>query len=136
MNIKTTEQRLLDLEDRVARLETTQTPVSPGNNTQITQKKFSAKEFLMNQELKSEIQKTLALGYYLEHTEGLSSFNVNDLVSVFQSAKEKRPKNMNDAVNKNVARGLLMEAGEKRDGMKAWVLTRSGEQYIETNFLK
>ena len=90
----------------------------------------------MKNELKSEAQKTLALGYYLEHVEGVSSFNIDDLVSVLQAAKEKRPKNINDMVNKNIGRGLFMEAAEKKDSKKAWVLTFTGEKYVEKELIK
>lgn len=130
MTTKTIEQRLLELEARMAKLEAGN-QVSPSGRDISRQKKVSAKEFLMTKELKTDMQKTLVLGYYLEHVEGMASFNVEDLMSVFQAAKEKRPKNMNDVVNKNVARGLLMEAPEKKDSKKAWVLTSTGEKHVE-----
>jgi hypothetical protein len=38
---------------------------------------------------------------------------------------------MNDAVNKNIARGFLMEAAGKKDAKKAWCLTSTGEKYLE-----
>lgn len=94
-------------------------------------KKQSAKEFLISKGVSVETQKVLALGYFLERTEKLSSFNVPDLEAVFRAAREKLPKNMNDAVNKNVARGFLMEAAEKKDAKKAWQLTATGERFVE-----
>lgn len=130
MTTKTIEQRLSELETRVAKLEAG-SQVSSSDRGASPQKKISAKEFLMTKELKTEIQKTLVLGYYLEHVVGMASFNVEDLMSAFQAAKEKRPKNMNDAVNKNVARGLLMEASERKDSKKAWVLTSTGEKHVK-----
>ena len=135
MDNKIIEQRLLELEARVSKLEEGGLSPRAGSAT-TTQKKISAKEFLMKNELKSEAQKTLALGYYLEHVEGVSSFNIDDLVSVLQAAKEKRPKNINDMVNKNIGRGLFMEAAEKKDSKKAWVLTFTGEKYVEKELIK
>jgi len=135
MDNKIIEQRLLELEARVSKLEEGGLSPCAGSAT-TTQKKISAKEFLMKNELKSEAQKTLALGYYLEYVEGVSSFNIDDLVSVLQAAKEKRPKNINDMVNKNIGRGLLMEAAEKKDSKKAWVLTSTGEKYVEKELIK
>jgi len=95
-----------------------------------------AKEFLMTREIKADTQKVLALGYFLEYMEGMESFNVNDLEAVFRAAKEKPPANMNDAVNKNIARGFLMEAAGKKDAKKAWCLTSTGEKYLESKFNK
>lgn len=119
------------LEERVARLEQALLSVHESGTLTPKKKKSSAKEFLMTKELKAETQKVLALGYFLEYMEGMNSFNVNDLEEAFRAAKEKLPKNMNDAVNKNIARGFLMEAADKKDARKAWCLTSTGEKHLE-----
>ena len=131
---KTTEQRILELENRISKIETTisssiSPDIKPINSEKL--KKLSAKEFLINKKLKSETNKTLSLGYYLEYIEDMKSFNVDDLIKIFQLAKEKRPQNVHDTVNKNIIRGFLMEVGEKKDSKKAWVLTTSGENFVE-----
>lgn len=126
---KTIEQRMEELEERVASLE--QVLLLRKSYTTVKMKKISAREFLMTKELKTDTQKALALGYYLEHVEGMPSFNIDDLVVVFQAAKERRPQNMNDMVNKNITRGFLMDATEKKGNKKAWVLTSTGEKYVE-----
>ena len=133
--IQTVKQRLAALEERVARIEAARS--SPRTaHADLGKKKIAAREFLLTKQLKTETQKTLVLGYYLEHVQSVSPFNIEDLVTVFQSAKEKRPQNMNDAVNKNVARGLLMETAEKKGSKKAWVLTSTGEKYVEEELKK
>jgi hypothetical protein len=88
---------------------------------------------LLTKRIKAETQKVLALAYFLEREEGLASFNVPDLETAFRAAREKLPANMNDAVNKNIARGFLMEAKEKKDSKKAWHLTSTGERFVENN---
>lgn len=123
------EQTVRALEVRVATLEKyfeRGTPVvaAPG-------KKESAKEFLLGKNVGSEAQKVLALAYFAERHERLTSFNVPDLETVFRAAREKLPKNLNDTVNKNVARGFLMEADRKKDSKKAWQLTATGERHVE-----
>jgi hypothetical protein len=124
-----TEQRLHDLETRVKALEKHfERPVSP-----VRGKKQSAKEFLLSKNIQAETQKVLALAYFLEREEGLASFNVPDLEAAFRAAREKLPSNMNDLVNKNIARGFLMEAEEKKDSKKAWYLTSTGERFVENN---
>ena len=125
---KTIKERIEELEKRVATLEISLRSAVP---TTSKPKKLSAKEFLMTKVLKTEIQKTLALAYYLERMESMKRFNVADLEIAFRSAKEKKPKNINDAVNKNIAHGLLMEAAEKKETKKAWELTSTGEKYVE-----
>jgi hypothetical protein len=121
------EQLLRSLESRVSALEKHFEAAPPP----ATVKKESAKEFLLKKNIRSETQKVLALAYYAERHGGLTSFNVPDLEAAFRAAREKLPKNMNDAVNKNVARGLLMEADQKKDSKKAWQLTATGERLVE-----
>jgi hypothetical protein len=123
------DQRLGELEARVEALEKR---FQQGDAVGIArEKKQSAKEFLITKSAGPETQKVLAFAYFLEHHEALTPFNVPDLEVVFRAAREKLPKNMNDAVNKNVARGFLMEAREKKDFKKAWQLTATGERFVE-----
>lgn len=121
--------RVENLEARVERLE--RRFESDGTVDAPKIRKMSAKEFLLTKSPKAETQKVVALAYYLERQEGLASFNVPDLETAFRAAREKLPKNMNDAVNKNIARGFLMEAKEKKDSKKTWQLTSTGERFVE-----
>lgn len=98
------------------------------------QKKVSIKEFLLSNNLKDDVQKTLAIGYYLESYEDFSCFNIRDLEDSFKKSREPVPKNLNDKVNKNIKKGHMMEAKEKKDNRKAWVLTNSGETFVDNNF--
>lgn len=129
MNAEEMERILRDHESRLSALErrfdSGALPVA------VVGKKQSAKEFLLTKSLSSETQKVLALAYFAEREDGLTSFNVSDLEAIFRAAREKLPKNMNDAVNKNVARGFIMEAAEKKDSKKAWQLTSTGERFVE-----
>jgi hypothetical protein len=124
-------QRLRDLETRVTALEKR---FDDGPSVSSARgKRQSAKEFLLGKSIKSETQKVLALGYFLEREEGLTSFNVPDLGTAFRAAREKLPANMNDIVNKNIARGFMMQAEEKKDSKKAWYLTSTGERFVEND---
>lgn len=124
------EARINKLEERVAKLEMPSAIVNSPERAQ--GKKMSAKEFLLTKNIGSELQRAVALAFYLERQEGMTSFNVADLENAFRAAREKLPKNLNDAVNKNIARGFLMEAAEKKDSKKAWQLTATGERFVET----
>lgn len=131
----TIEQRFTELEARVAKLEGILSAPDAARRSAVP-KKMSAKEFLLTKTFKSEVEKTLLLAYYLERVGDMPSFNINDVVSIFQAAKEKKPVNPSDAVAKNVARGFLMDASERKDGKKAWTLTSTGEKYVEEDLNK
>jgi hypothetical protein len=64
----------------------------------------------------------------------MTTFNTADLEKGFRAAKEPIPINMNDKVNMCIKNGHMMEAEIKKDNMKAWEITRSGEKYVEENF--
>jgi hypothetical protein len=123
------DRRLRDLESRVEALE--RLFGDEGVIRATRGRKQSAKEFLLTKSIKADTQKVLALAYFLEQEEGLASFNVPDLERAFRAAREKLPTNLNDAVNKNIARGFLMEAKEKKDSKKAWHLTSTGERFVQ-----
>lgn len=95
----------------------------------------SIREFLNTKKPSDDVQKTLAMAYFLEKSRGLTSINVDDISDAFRSAKEPLPGNLNDKVYKAIKRGLLMEAKEKKNSMKAWVLTATGETFVEANFI-
>ena len=116
------EQRIFKLEGLIS------------TKSEAVQKKISIKEFILSKKITDDIQKTLAIGYYLEKYKNFSSFNKNDLEEWFGKSKEDLPKNINDNVNKNIKHGHMMEADEKKEGLKAWVVTITGEGYVENDF--
>jgi len=125
-------EKLEALEARIAKLEHTgATPTESGADRG---KKTSLREFIIAKKPTDDVKKTLAIGYFLEKTESMSSFNISDLEAAFERAKEKKPTNMNDKVNMNIRNGHLEEASEKKDSRKAWYLTNSGEQFVENEF--
>lgn len=120
------------LEDHESRLSNLEALVQA--KPEPLQKKISIKEFLLTKKPSSYAKKVLAIGYYLENYGGFTCFNIRDLEAGFRSAKESLPKNMNDTVNLNISQGYIMEAKEEKDNITAWVLTKTGEDYVESAF--
>lgn len=124
------EARIVTLEERLGAKEKSDT------GTVSTGKKLAVKEFILLKKPSGDVQKTLAIAYYLEKNEGMESFNVEDLAHYFQLAKEPTPQNLNDKINMNIKKGHVMEAREKKENKKAWCLTSTGEKYLENEFKK
>lgn len=125
------EERITQLEQKVASLEKkleSSSNVSEFPNSD-NQKLLSEKEYLLETKPDTTVQKTLYLGNFLEKYKKMSSFTVEDLRDAFRAAREPLPSNINDAINKNMKKGLLMEVKSK-DGKKAWVLTATGEKIV------
>ena len=124
-------KKLEEHDDRISKLEGLLQ-----KKPEVAKKKISIKEFILSKKPKKDVQKTLAIGYYLEKYEGLYSFTAKDLENGFRKAKERAPNNINNKVIKNIDQGLMMDAEDKKDNLKAWVLTNSGEKYVENGFKK
>lgn len=141
---KTTEELLSeilrevkDLSVRVTRIEDGTAPGNDsGNATVRPPKKQSIKEFLIERPPTDDVQRTLAIGYFMETQEALSSFNKDDIERGYRSAKQPPPANINDKVNLSIKNGHIMEAEEKKGNKKAWVVTSTGEQYILNGYKK
>ena len=129
LKINNLEKKIAEVEKRLSRIEDA---ISVGNVQKIKAKNLSIKEFILAKKPKDDSQKILAIAYFLEKYDGLSSFNAKDLVGGFEKAKEKMPANINDRVNKIIGNtGYIMEAREKKDNLKTWTLTNSGERFID-----
>ena len=97
---------------------------------------LSINEFLNTKKLGDDVKRTLAIAYWLDSFEDMESFNSSDLASSFRSAKFKIPLNINDKINMNVKSGRLAEEKKKKNGKKAWYITNSGVQFVETKLNK
>lgn len=132
METKDLERRLVSLEQKVEKLEKSLSVrfVDDSAETSIS-KKISIKEFLLNKKTDNDVESTLAIAYFLEHFENALSFNVDDIKSGYMSAKIAPPGNINDKINMNIRKGHIMDAKERKDAKKAWVVTATGEKFIE-----
>lgn len=126
-------KRLNEFEERLSKLEG-----SYKAEPKVMKKGVSINEFMRTQKTHGDVQKTLAVGYYLEKYEGLISFNAKDLESAFQRLKVPKSKtiNFNYKAIKNIQQGYMTETKEKKDKQKAWIVTKPGEEYVERGFQK
>lgn len=126
-------KRLNEFEERLSKLEGAHKA-----EPKVMEKSVSINEFMRSQETNDDVQKTLAVGYYLEKYDGLTSFNAKDLESAFQRLKVPKSQtiNFNYKAIRNIQQGYMNETKEKKDKQKAWVLTKLGEDYVERGFQK
>ncbi|MFX1504389.1 MAG: hypothetical protein ACFFDH_25745 [Promethearchaeota archaeon] len=102
----------------------------------ITNKEMSIQEYLLSKKLNRDVDKTLAIGYFMEKYKNLKYYNIKDLEKYHKKAKEKMPKNLNFTIYSNVKKGFMMEVDEKKNNLKCWCLTQSGITFCENNFKK
>jgi len=99
-------------------------------------KMISVREFLLEHSPATDVQRTLAVGYFLEKHADMASFNKTDLEKGYRDARESPPSNVNVNVNMCIKHGHMMEADEKKANKTAWVLTRRGEEFVLGGFPK
>lgn len=131
---------LIEIKERLGRMEERLAKLEGPNQKELKsfKKGKSINEFMSSQKLNGDVQRTLAVGYYLEKYEGLSSFNAKDLGDAYRRLKIPKSQNINFnyKVIKNIQQGYMTETKQKKDKQKAWALTNSGEKYVENGFQK
>lgn len=73
----------------------------------------------------------VVFAYWLFKAEKMDSFNVKDIIACYEKVRKTKPKNANQIINTDVASHLFAEASAKKDGYKSWILTRTGEEFVE-----
>ncbi len=126
------------LEARVTRVETGSAGAGGGQKSAArgSAKKLSIKEFLLESPPTTDIQRTLAVGYFLETHAGVTSFTKADLDKGYNDAKEPTPSNMSVNIKHCIKQGHMMEAEEKKSNKTAYVVTRRGEQFVMAGYKK
>jgi len=94
-------------------------------------KKTSLAEFVKSKNPKGHDDKILVFGYFVEKYEKSSSFNVDDIKRCYQQAKIPPTKNIPSYTALLIKEGYIMDAAEKKDNKKAWILTNSGVEFVE-----
>jgi hypothetical protein len=87
-------------------------------------------EFLALRRIDSHPDRVVAIAYYHYHRFDGQGVTTKDLLDGYVRARAKRPQNYPDVIASCVRKGYLVE-GSRRDGMKTWVITRTGETHVE-----
>lgn len=93
-------------------------------------KGLSPAQFFKKINPRTDVDRMLAAGYYLEISKNYENFTALEAKQIIKEAKRIPPKNANDAINQNIKKGLVMSAGDK-DGKMAFVLTSDGEEFLD-----
>jgi hypothetical protein len=66
----------------------------------------------------------------------MASFTRPDLEKGYSDAKETPPSNIGVNIRHCIKQGHMMEADEKKNNKTAYVVTRSGEQFVASGYKK
>jgi hypothetical protein len=90
-------------------------------------------EFLAVKRPETHPDRVVAIAYHAYHARDGAGVTTGDLAEAYARARLQRPQNFPDVIATCVRSGRLVE-GERRDGAKTWVVTRTGEGYVEEGF--
>jgi hypothetical protein len=108
-----------------------ETIVKPTLTVKISDKATSVREFILQLESRKHTDLALAFGYYLEKYSSQPAFAPADINNLYYEAKLDTS-NTSQMIIQNIKRGYMMEAKKPDNGgKKQYVLTNSGEKYIE-----
>ncbi|MEW6408393.1 MAG: hypothetical protein AB1465_06940 [Patescibacteria group bacterium] len=130
---KDIETRVTDLENRLTELEK---ELHADNSSPKTEKKRSQSlnEFLLEKNPTTAIDSVLVIAVYHERFSGANSFSATEILDLIRKAKQKKPKNINDLINKTIGKGYFEEDKAGEDGKKRWYVTSSGVALVDKNF--
>jgi len=92
-------------------------------------KPMSPNQFFKKAAVKSDVGRVLLAAYYLEKLRNSESVTATDVKNLIKEGKVPPPKNVNEAINQNIRKGLVMSAGNK-DNRMAYVVTSDGEDEV------
>ena len=87
-------------------------------------------ELLASRNLDSHPARVTAIAYFYFHHAGGAGITARDVIEAYTRARLRRPQNIPDVIATCVRRGHLVDKGRK-DGLKAWVITKTGDQFME-----
>lgn len=124
--------RIKNIEQRLAVLESATRPSTAIRSGK--EKTISPKEFLLARQPDTDVATTFFLGCFAEYETAMESFSADDIKQLYRTSRVQVPTNVNATIDKNVAKGLFIEA-EKKNGKKAWSISLSGEELYKKNSL-
>ena len=91
-----------------------------------TREEISPKDFLLQKQPRSEVDRVTCIAYYLMHYRGMHHFKTTDVNKLNTEAAQIKLSNASSTVNNAMRRGLLVTATR---GTKQ--LSAQGEKYVE-----
>lgn len=88
-------------------------------------------EFLALAQPGSQPETAVCVAYYMWHSGDRGGMTVEELMAAYAQRRAKRPRNVSDALAKAARKGHIVDAPDRKNGKKAWVITQAGEAYVE-----
>ncbi|MBN1431759.1 MAG: hypothetical protein JW931_03205 [Methanomicrobiaceae archaeon] len=87
--------------------------------------------FLKGKGFNTDLERVLGVAFYIDQMEGNNYFTSKEIGEKFSEARLSKPKNINDAINRNISKGLMWESDEKKNGLKSFYITNDGIEFCQ-----
>jgi len=88
-------------------------------------------EFLALTEPASHPETAVCVAYYMWRSGDPGGMTLEELLTAYAQRRAKKPRNASDVLARAARKGHLIEASERKNGKKAWVITQAGEAYVD-----
>lgn len=93
----------------------------------VNQQKYeSLGSMLKEKSFSSDVERVLGAAYFITQPENTANFTAKEIEAAFREARANKLSNVNASINRNISKGLLCEADEKKDGLKSFYITQDG----------
>jgi len=88
-------------------------------------------EFLAGAAPRNHVETVVLVAYHMCRSGDPAGMTIDELVAAYAQARLKKPSNPSDTLAKAIRKGYLIDAPQRKDGKKAWVITQTGDSFVE-----
>lgn len=103
----------------------------PASSTPTPPLTMQLNEFLASKKLDSHPDRIVAIACY-QYRKGDGNVTTKDVLDAYARARIKKPQNVHDVISTCIRRGYLVDT-DRKEGVRAWLITPSGEAYVDTD---
>ncbi len=95
---------------------------------------IAVNEMLANSKVSSHPDRVLTIAYY-RFRKNKDGITTRDVLDAYGRSRLRKPQNIHDVIATCIRRGHLID-GDNVDNSRSWLITPSGESYVETELLQ
>ncbi len=88
-------------------------------------------DFIRKYGFRSFTDVVLGLAYFFLHSQGKNSFTVSEMREAYRITRRPEPANFNNLLDNLADKRLVKLLSQKKEGIKGWVISPKGEEYVE-----
>ncbi len=88
-------------------------------------------EFFQQAAPDTHVARFVCAAHYLLHVRGVEGFVIADILAIYGKLRVPKPKNPSDVLGQCIRKGYITDGPGSADKQKSWVITLTGERFVE-----